>query len=154
MSIPLSRLTTRPDACGSCLIPTEQGNSLLLIQELDSRNPWTFYRRAMILDALDGLLPHGGLPVRLLTGGFSLCLQGRVTEKGTTAGAYLQNCGIGRTMPLELAIRHGEYQEYWLMRAEEDPLPLVPIRETPQEKIYALPPLMAWQGALITGRKA
>lgn len=152
--IPLSRISTREDAWGSCLMPTEQGNSLLLIQELDSRNLWTSYRRTMILDVLDQLLPQGGLPVRLLTGGFSLCLQGRVTEKGTTACAYLQNCGIGRTMPLKLAIRHGEFQEYWMVRPEEEPRRLLPIQKTPQEIIYALPPLMAWQGALITGPMA
>ena len=149
--IPLSQINVSPDACGSCIIPTGFGNSIVLVQELDNRNLWTFYRRKMILDALDSLLPHGGLPVCLITGGFSVCTIGRTTAAGTTAGAYLLNCGIGRTMPLELAIRRSEYRDYWLIRPEEKAERLIPIRETADEKVYMLPPLEAWKPALVSG---
>lgn len=149
--IPLSQINDSPDACGSCIIPTGFGNSIVLVQELDNRNLWTSYRRKMILDALDSLLPHGGLPVCLITGGFSVCTIGRTTAAGTTAGAYLLNCGIGRTMPLELAIRRSEYRDYWLIRPEEKAERLIPIRETADEKVYMLPPLEAWKPALVSG---
>lgn len=147
----LSQVNGSPEACGSCLIPTGSGNNIVLIQELDNRNLWTCYRRKMILDALDHLLPQGGLPVRLLTGGFAICTIGRTTAPGTTAGVYLLNCGIGKTMPLELAIRRSEYQDYWLIRPEEKAERLVPIRETAEEKVYMLPPLEAWRPVLISG---
>ena len=149
--ITLSQINDFPDACGSCIIPTDFGNSIVLVQELDNWNLWTFYRRKMILDALDSLIPHGGLSVRLITGGFSVCTIGRTTSTGTTAGAYLLNCGIGRTMPLELAIRRSEYRDYWLIRPEEKAERLIPIRESADEKVYMLPPLEAWRPALVSG---
>jgi hypothetical protein len=122
------------------------------VQELDNQNLWTCYRRKMILDALDRLLPNGGLPVRLITGGFSICVRGRITASGRTAGAYLLNCGLGKTMPLELAIRRCEYKEYWLYRPEEEPKRLIPVRENGDEKIFSLPPLVAWQPVFVSGK--
>ena len=150
--IPLSQLKDLSDACGSCIIPTGYGNSIVLVQELDNQNLWTCYRRKMILDALDRLLPNGGLPVRLITGGFSICVRGRITASGRTAGAYLLNCGLGKTMPLELAIRRCEYKEYWLYRPEEEPKRLIPVRENGDEKIFSLPPLVAWQPVFVSGK--
>ena len=151
--IPLSQISKRPGTCGSCIIPTGLGSSIVLVQELDNRNLWTSYRREMILNALDRLIPAGGLSVRLLTGGFSICIKGRTAASGTTAGAYLLNCGIGKTMPLEIAIRRSADKDYWLYRPEQEPVKLTPARETADEKIYILPPLEAWKPALIATLK-
>jgi hypothetical protein len=55
-------------------------------------------------------------------------------------------------MPLELAIRRCEYKEYWLYCPEEEPKRLIPVRENGDEKIFSLPPLVAWQPVFVSGK--
>jgi len=147
---PCSTVTGAVGICGTCVIPTEFGGSVVLMQELANYFLWTGYRRKTVLDALDSLLV-GGMSVRLLTGGFSICVIGRKNADGKTVGAYLLNAGIGRTMPLELAIRNPAFAAYRFIRPEEDPVDLTPIRETAGEKVFSLPPLHAWEPMLIAG---
>lgn len=147
----LSGVTDHPDLCGSCLIPTEFGGNILLIQDLETAIPWTTYRRECILNTLDSLIP-GGMSVRLLTSGFKVSVTGRCDSEGRCVGVYLLNLGSGRTMPLELAVRHPASEGFMLHLPECAPMPLEPIRKNGDEAVFQLPALEAIQPMLLTIR--
>lgn len=103
----MSEMTANASACGTCVIPTEFGGSVVLVQDMEFKAPgwagsqqsWTGCRRHGILDALDRAVP-GGLPVRLLTDGYAVVVVAHKTPDGRTAGAFVMNMGTGETPPL------------------------------------------------------
>ena len=104
-----SEMTNDPKATGTCIIPTEFGGRVVLVQDANGKFPhfaWPGGRRHAILDALDASVP-GGLPVRLLTDGYAASVAVRKTADGKTAGVFLVNLGLGETPPLAVAIRRG-----------------------------------------------
>ena len=105
----LSRLSTDTTGKLGCMaeVETEFGGKVVVMQSFElggaRRNPWTFYRRKAILDALDAAIP-GGMHARLLSPG-SVQVFARVDRQGRTAGVYLLNWWHGETFPVKLAIR-------------------------------------------------
>lgn len=140
-----STILEMPETVGHCIIPTDDGGNLLLVQHFNCY--WTTPLRKAVQDMLDEVVP-GKLPARLLTGGFSLSMQTRVNRSGRTSAIYLQNASVGRTMPLEIAIRRPASGEYYLYRDFEAPQKLQ-CRRNGDELIVTAPAILAWQGALI-----
>lgn len=140
-----STILEMPEAAGHCIIPTGDGGNLLLIPHLNTN--WTTPLRKAVQDMLDDAVPEK-LSARLLTGGFSLSMQTRVNRSGRTSAIYLQNASVGRTMPLEIAIRRPAEGDYYLYRGFEAPQKLQ-CRCAGDELLVTIPPLYAWQGALI-----
>lgn len=104
-----SDMTGDPQATGTCVIPTEFGGRVVLVQDANGQFPhfaWPGGRRHGILDALDAAV-SGGLPARLLTDGYAASVSVRKTVDGKTAGVFVMNLGLGDTPPLAVAIRRG-----------------------------------------------
>ncbi len=144
----LSSLTGCPGCCGSCSFDSGYGGRIILIQTLDNRWLWTQSRRKMILDSLDDSL-YGGMPVRLLTGGFAVWVVAHTGENGRTAGVFLLNLGTGITLPLKIALRDPEATGFELHTMGGKPEKLIPEAQSEHEIIYTLPPLQAYQAVLI-----
>ncbi len=132
----------------SCIIPTEFGGQVILIQEIAFASLWTTYRREMLLDAMDKIM-NEKMSVRLYTGGFSVYPIVRVKENGDVAGVFLLNTSIGETMEMKLAIRTGNYQKYLLHRAGYETIELKVVEKSADEVILNLPPLNGWQSMFI-----
>ena len=141
-----STILEMPDAVGTCVIPTGEGGNLLLTQRFDKH--WTTLIRKAVADMLD-LVTDGKFPARMLTGGFSVSLQTRNNKAGKTTALYLQNVSVGRTMPLDVSIRCPEKGDYTLYRGCEAPQKLCCRYVGSDEMIVTVPPLQAWQSALI-----
>jgi len=150
---PCSGVTGMDGACGTCVIPTEFGGSVVLMQGIENGFLWTGYRRKTVLNALDSLLPDGGMSVRLMTDATSVCVIGRKTRAGKTAGAFLLNAGIGETMPLELAIRNPAYRSYRIRRPKCEPQTAEIVSRSSREIVLRLDGIPGWQPVLIEGVK-
>lgn len=141
-----SELTADPSACGTCLIPTEFGGSIVLVQDAAFQAPgwagqqksWAGCRRHGILDALDRAVP-GGMPVRLMTDGYACAVVARKTPDGRTGGAFVMNFGTGETPPLELRIRRGVTAKWTVLRPRARPLEVDVVQAG--ESVVRLPPL-------------
>ena len=144
---PFSSVTGGGSGCGTCVIPTEFGGSVVLKQDMRWPNFWNGYRRKAILDALDFAL--GGSFVRLNTNGFAINVLGQKNAEGKTVGAFLLNLGCGRTMPLEFAIRNPASENYALHLPGKDPIPLTPVSRKGNGLVFKLPALEIWQPAAI-----
>jgi len=152
---PLSGLTDGGEgSCGTCLIPTEFGGSVIGIQGIDmSKNLagcqlWTASRRKTILDALDAAVP-GKMHARLLTGGHSVEVIVRADADGRTAGVFLLNPSMGPTRPLKLAIRNGK-AEAWRVRTQTGDVPVVTTKRPDGEIVLELPPMPAASSCLVS----
>lgn len=149
--VTFSEMTKDPKACGTCVVPTEFGGKVVLVQDADCTFPhvaWPGSRRHGILDALDAAVP-GGMPARLLTDGYATSVSVRKTAEGNTAGVFILNLGMGETPPLELAIRRGVAASWRVARPRlRDELAEV-VRESPDETVLRLPPLPAFGVALV-----
>ena len=146
-----SSFTHEPEGAGICTIPTEFGGNVVLCQYLNGLM-WNGYRRKTILNALDSVIP-GGMVVRLMTNGLALDVLARKDDRtGKTAGAFLLNLSIGETPDLELAIRNPAFDEYELLLPKQEPVKLIPVSDSGEEKRFIIPGLTAWQPALIRGK--
>lgn len=141
---------TNENIGGTAIIPTEFGGSIVLTQFLNIWHGWTTYRRDNILDALDRIVP-GRMAVRLLTGGYAVCIHARTTKEGKSACAFLFNTALGDTPPLKIALRDPAFQNYQLQRQMKEPLPLKVLSRTSSEIILELPPLEPFRAVLIEG---
>ena len=118
----LSEMTADPAACGTCVIPTEFGGTVVLVQDMSFKSyswagpqmSWAGCRRHGILDALDRAMP-GRLPARLLTDGYACVVLARKTPDGRTAGVFVMNFGTGETPPLELGIRRTAVRDWTVL---------------------------------------
>lgn len=144
--IPLSGITDLDGACGSCIIPTNYGGKVLLIQTF---NHWTSFRRECIADALDKLVP-GRMGARLLTSGFPVCIRYRKDDKNRTTSVLLMNLSMGETMPLKLSIRNPEKSDWQLLAARKDPLPLKTEKVSDDEIIISIPEMPPFQLLVIS----
>ena len=141
--------TNRFEECaGSCIIPTEFGGKVLLIQETAYASLWTGYRRKMILDAIDSMTVNK-IPARLMTDGFSIYPIIRVRNNGEVAGVFLVNTSIGETMDLKLAIRDGGASKYLLHQVGTEAKELEIFEKLGDEVILNLPALNGWQSIFI-----
>ena len=151
---PFSVLTADEAACGTCVIPTEFGGSVVLVQDMAFAAPewagpqqsWAGCRRHGILDALDRAVP-GGLSVRLMTDGYACAIIGRKTADGRTGGAFVINLGTGETPPLDVALRRGVTSEWSIVRPRMKAFGAS--CPSQQEAIVRLPPLPAFGVAAI-----
>ena len=151
---PLSGLTVEgAGSCGSCLIPTEFGGTVIGVQGIDmSKNLagcqlWTVARRKTILDALEAAVP-GKMRARLLTGGHSVEVIVRADVDGKTAGVFLLNPSMGATRPLKLAIRNGKSSS-WRVLSQNGTVPGSTERRSDDEVVVALPPMLPASSCLI-----
>jgi len=148
-----SELTKDAKATGTCVIPTEFGGKVVIVQDAHCEFPhvsWPGSRRHGILDALDAAVP-GGMPARLLTDGYAFSVSVRKTADGKTAGVFLLNLGLGETPPMELAIRNGvaEASAWRVARPKlRDELAKV-VRNSASETVVRLPSLPAFGVALV-----
>ena len=146
-----STMTADPKACGTCVVPTEFGGKAVIAQDMidgGAHRAWPNYRRGAILDALDRAVP-GGMPARLKTNGYSVSVWVRKTSGGRTAGVFVMNLGTGETPPLELAIRRGTADAWTVRRAKKPDLPAEVVRRDASETVLRLPPLGAFEPALV-----
>lgn len=150
--VPFSTMTADTNACGTCIVPTEFGGKVVLVQDntfvfapawAGPQHMWPGCRRAGILDALDAAVP-GGMSVRLLTDGYAVAVVARQSKDGRTAGAFLLNLGTGETPPLELAIRRGAAKSWRVMRPKTAPTAAEKVRETAGETVLRIPSLPAF----------
>jgi hypothetical protein len=132
----------------SCIIPTEFGGNVILIQEIAYASLWTTYRREMILDAIDKVMSEK-MSIRLYTGGFSVYPIVRVRENGEVAGVFLLNTSIGETMEMNLAIRGNVGKKYLLHRAGYETSELKIAKKSDNEVTIKLPSLNGWQSMFI-----
>lgn len=132
----------------SCIISTEFGGKVILIQEIAFASLWTTYRREMLLDALDKIMPEK-MSARLYTGGFSVYPIVRVRENGEVAGVFLLNTSIGETMEMKLAIRGNAAKKYLLHRAGYETSELKVTEKSDSEVTLKLPALNGWQSMFI-----
>lgn len=155
----MSEMTADPSACGTCVVPTEFGGVVVLVQDMEFKAPgwagwqqsWAGCRRHGILDALDRAVP-GGLPVRLQTDGYACVVVARKTPDGRTAGAFVMNMGTGETPVLELAIRRGVSDRWQLLRPKEAPLSVGEFRNG--ETCVRLPSLAPFGVAAVVAASA
>ncbi len=146
-----SKMTVDESACGTCVIPTEFGGKVVLVQEFPNHGPHYGIpgcRRHGMYDALDAATP-GKFPVRLLTDGYAIAVWVRKTADGRTAGVFLHNLGLGETQPLELAIRRGASGKWTLSRPKRDDLTAKVIRSAVDEVVLAIPPMGAFETILV-----
>lgn len=104
---PMSKITQMPGACGTCIVPTDRGGNIIVMQKFreSSAGFWTNYRRNAVLDAMDQCV-KGGMSVRLMTGGFALPIVARTDAKGRTACVFVMNWNFGETRPLQISVRN------------------------------------------------
>ncbi len=138
------------NASGICMIPTEFGGKVVLIQNLDLWHLWTGYRRNAILDALDTAIGKG-TAVRLLTVGYCVTVVARKALNGKTIGVFLLNTSAGRTPDLTIALRNPAHEKYLVQRPGMEPIFATVISRNEKEVILKVPPLTAWQSLLIEG---
>ena len=152
-----STMTADTNACGTCVIPTEFGGKVVLVQDTSfvfagawagPQHMWAGCRRAGILDALDSAVA-GGMSARLLTDGYAVAVVARQSKEGRTAGALLLNFGTGETPPLELAIRRGATKDWRVLRPKTAAISAEKVRETEGETVLRLPPLPAFGVAVV-----
>ena len=146
-----SEMTADLKACGTCVVPTEFGGKVVVVQDLDGNWPhvcWPGCRRHAILDALDAAVP-GGMPARILTDGYALSLTVRKDLCWQTAGVLVMNLGLGETPPLELAIRRGVGDAWQVMLPKGKPSSAEVVRRSADETVIRLPPLQACQPVLV-----
>ena len=147
-----SEMTADPQACGTCVVPTEFGGKAVVVQDIDGKWPhvcWPGCRRRAILDALDLAVP-GGMPARVLTDGYALSLVVRKDLCWQTAGVLVTNLGSGETPPLELALRRGVTEDWSVRLPCEEPARAEIVRRSEREIVVRLPPLRAFQPALVS----
>ena len=151
---PFSTMTTDKATCGTCVIPTEFGGRIVVVQDVPGHWPhqqvWPGCRRHAILDALDFATP-GGLPARLLTDGYSVAISVRKTADGRTAGVFLFNLGLGETPPLEIAIRRGASADWTVSRPRRPSVAGEVVRKEADEVIVRVPPMNAYDALLVAG---
>jgi len=146
-----STMTADEITCGTCVVPTEFGGSVVLAQDVPAHWPhgvWPGCRRRAILDALDFATP-GGQGARLLTDGYSIAMTVRKTADGKTAGLFLFNLGLGETPPLEVAIRRGAHENWSVFQPRRTRCPAEIVRKTATETILRVPPLGAYDALLV-----
>lgn len=147
----LSEMTLDPKACGTCVVPTEFGGRVVIVQDTTCTAPhhsWPGGRRHAVLDALDCAVP-GKMPARLLTDGYSTAVFVRKTADGQTAGVFILNLGTGETPPLELAIRRGTAKSWRVIRPRQIDQTAVVIDEKEGECVLRLPALPAFGVLLV-----
>ena len=146
-----STMTADGKSCGTCVVPTEFGGKVVVAQEVPAHTPhavWPGCRRHAVLDALDFASP-GGMPARLLTDGYSVAVTVRTDAAGRTAGVFLLNLGSGETPPLEVAIRRGTKNDWRVLLPRREGAPAEVVRRTDGETVLRVPPLGAFEPALV-----
>ena len=147
-----STMTADTNACGTCVIPTEFGGKVVLVQDASfvfagawagPQHMWAGCRRAGILDALDSAVA-GGMSARLLTDGYAVAVVVRRSKDGRTAGALLLNFGTGETPPLKLALRRPASKAWNLGRPKVPMTSAECVSATADEVVLRLPPLPAF----------
>jgi len=144
-------MTSDPKATGTCVVPTEFGGTVVLVQDANGNMPhvaWPGGRRHAILDALDAARP-GGMPTRLLTDGYATSVSVRKTADGKTAGVFVLNLGMGETPSLELSVRNGGATAWRIVRPRLRDAPAAVVRTSASETVVRLPPLPAFGVVLV-----
>ena len=149
--VPLSRMTADKSAAGACLVPTEFGGTVAVVQDFDCvkhEGGWPGCRRHATLDALDRIVP-GKMPARLLTDGYAAWVVVRKDRNGRTAAVCVVNLGTGETPPLELAIRRGVSADWKLHLPKASAVAAEKVRESADETVIRLPALPAFGLAFV-----
>ena len=149
--VALSEMTVDPTTCGTCVIPTEFGGKVVVVQEFPLswyHRAWPGCRRHAALDALDLAVP-GGMPARLLTDGYACSVSVRKMTEGRTAGVFVMNLGTGKTPPMELAIRRGAAKSWALARPGQADVAAETVRTEGDETIVRLPALSPFGVVLV-----
>ena len=81
--------------------------------------------------------------------GSALSLTVRKTSDGRTAGVLVLNLGMGVTPPLELALRRGVTRDWAVRLPGGESVRADEVRRGEGESVIRLPPLQAFQPALV-----